>query len=198
VTLTLAAASPASSFAPIRANLDGDARLERIVARGTWGLRQWLVLEDVCRGRRAVYRLSGVRQTVDRVQVRELDGRTGRPEFFFDMRDGAGGHVGTAKVMRHTERPGRPCPQPRTLFRYRTERPSFPAPTGYGAVNFTVSFANFAKRHRGKEIRLWEGYVDRNDALCCPSKQRVTLLRYAPRRDRYVAYRTRVSRVNQD
>lgn len=55
---------------------------------------------------------------------------------------------------------------------------------------------DLSARFRGKEIRLWEGYVDRDDPLCCPSKQRVTRFRFDPDADRYVVYQTRVSDVD--
>jgi hypothetical protein len=55
----------------------------------------------------------------------------------------------------------------------------------------------FSKRYRGREIRLTETYVDRDDAFCCPSFRRVTYFRYSGARKRYVRYRTAVRRIKR-
>jgi hypothetical protein len=177
----------------LEANLDGDRALERVLVRGKPFVAQRIVLEDRCGGTTVRHRLSRVWHSVDRVAVLDLDGVTRRPEIFFDMRNGAGGHVGVVKVV-HFHRLARgACPVPVTLFRYSPDRPPVRPPAGYGAVNFLVTPEDYARRYRGKELRLDEGLFGPNDqALCCPSRQRRTFLRYAPSRERYVVYSTRL------
>ena len=54
-----------------------------------------------------------------------------------------------------------------------------------------------SKSHAGKELRLRETYVDRNDALCCPSFERITLFGYNAGMDLYVKFRTTVKRIRK-
>ena len=154
-----------------------------------------VVLEDRCRSEPVRFRLSGAYDLVERLRVRGVDGFGERPEIVFELRSGAGGHGGLTAIVRYGERDQPGCVGPRGLFRYRPDAPPLEPPAGYGPSDWRVGIRNVA-RFRGKEIRLWEAYVDRDDPLCCPSKQRVTHFRFDPDRDRYVVYRTRVSDVD--
>jgi hypothetical protein len=59
----------------------------------------------------------------------------------------------------------------------------------------TLPLREYTRRYKGKEVRLVETYLDRDDAFCCPSFKRVTYFRFSPRPDRFVRYGTRVSRI---
>jgi hypothetical protein len=188
--VALVAAPPAAAVPrTLDVNLDRDAARERLVVTGERGVGQRVVLVDTCRGEPVRYRLTRSWHGVDRLVVRNLDRTTRRPEVLIDARDGAAGHVGVIKVVRHK---GARCPTPRTLFRYATDRPHFPPPAGYGITQFWVSAYDYRPRVRGLELRLSEYYVDADDSLCCPSAVRRTLFRYARSRDAYVPYRTTV------
>ena len=203
----LAAASayaPAAGaqVAPVVANLDGDPAVERVVPRNTenangraWGLWHF-VLVDSCDGATRRYRLSPRYTGPDRLEVRQVDWYTRRPEVFFELRLGGGGHIGVAKVVRLAGRAGRGCPTPVTLFRYSTHDPPFADPKGFGGpVDFRVEISNRTTRYRGSEIRLEERYIRPYASLADHRRRRVTLFRFSPLRNRYVPYSTRVSRV---
>jgi hypothetical protein len=63
--------------------------------------------------------------------------------------------------------------------------------------SFDVALRDVSKRHAGKEVRLYEYYVDRDDPLCCASFKRTTDFGYSAARDRYVKIRTRVRRIRR-
>jgi hypothetical protein len=219
--VALAALAPAALAdgvnRPRSANLDSDSYVERVipqeVCESTDGAlrlpqprcaddqlsRRRIVIEDICAA--DVYRrtISTVQDFVDRLRIVEADGRTARPEIFFDIRSGATGRGGESRVVRYDDpRPGATCPHPRVLFRYPTRATLGRLPRGATARSGYATFVrDYSRRFRGKEVRLDELYVDRNDAFCCPSFRRVTYLRYARKRDRYVRFRTRVSRLHR-
>jgi hypothetical protein len=90
------------------------------------------------------------------------------------------------------------CPHPRVLFGYPEKSTLGPIPRGaVGRDSWSPVLRDFTHRYRGKEIRLSETYVDRNDALCCPSFKRVSHFRFARARDEYVRYSTRVRRIEK-
>ena len=195
VMLGLAALVVAAPVGADVANLDADPRLESVGGVGPT-LRKRVVLEDRCAGEPVRFRLSPTHDVVEFVRVREVDGFGERPEVFLELRTGGGGHLGITKIVRLGERGEPGCAEPVMLFRYRPDAPRLEPPAGFAPTNWTVRVRDLSDQFRGKEIRLWEGYVDRDDPLCCPSKQRVTRLRFDSDGDRYVVYRTRVSDVD--
>lgn len=64
-----------------------------------------------------------------------------------------------------------------------------------GRDSFDVGLRDYSRRYRGKELRVDETYVDRDDAFCCPSFRRISHFRFDRRRDRYVRYATKVKRI---
>lgn len=195
VMLGLAALVAAAPLGAVVANLDADPRLESVHGLGPT-LRKRVVLEDRCAGVPVRFRLSPTHDAVEFVRVRDVDGFGERPEVVLELRTGGGGHLGITKILRLGARGEPGCAEPVTLFRYRPDAPRLEPPAAFAPTNWTVRVRDLSARFRGKEIRLWEGYVDRDDPLCCPSKQRVTRFRFDPDVDRYVVYQTRVSDVD--
>ena len=214
--LTLAAVALAGADdgdRPRRANLDSDPELERVLPQqvceatdgsihlpqpscaGDQFSRLRIVIEDVCAGEPHLRTISTIQDYVDDLRVTELDGRADRPEIFFTIRSGATGRGGEMRVVRYGESGGT-CPGVHGLFRFPTKSTLGRIPRGaVGRVNFYAFPYELRKRFPGKELRLVETYVDRNDSFCCPSFRRVTLFRFDRDRDRYVRYRTRVRRI---
>jgi len=222
LTLLLVPAAVASGDAagPISANLDNDPQLERLVPEEvcesiktgsdrptpppcgeTEFSRHRIVVQDTCPGdqpRRIT--LSSVQDTVDRLRVVEADGKTKRPEIFFDMRSGATGRGGEIRVVRYSPPAGIACHggKARRLFRYPSHATLGRIPRGAaGHDSFSAFLGNYERRFAGKEIRVIETYVDRDDAFCCPSFRRVTYFRFSRARDEYTRYRTRVTRIKK-
>jgi hypothetical protein len=206
----------AAADAPLSANLDSDPALEHVVSRqlceapdGKFTVppppcsddqfpRRRIEVEDSCDGKGYTFAISSVQDFVDRLRVTNADGRTKRPEIFFDLRSGATGRGGEAQVVRIVDERRGVCPRPRILFRYPRKSTLGPIPRGaLGHDSWSPALRDFTRRYRGKEIRMTETYVDRNDAFCCPSFERVSYFRFSRPRDRYVRYRTRVSRIEQ-
>jgi hypothetical protein len=207
----------AASDSPRRANLDSDPALERVVARelceaGDGALtapppacgedqfpRRRVEVEDSCGGKAYTFAISSVQDFVNRLRITNADRTTKRPEIFFDLRSGATGRGGETQVVRILdERPGRECPSVKILFLYPSRSTLGLIPRGAaGRDSWSPVLRDFTRRHRGKEIRLTETYVDRNDAFCCPSFERVSYFRFARARDTYVRYRTRVRRIEK-
>jgi hypothetical protein len=212
VALALAAASPAADRFRT-SNLDSDPEPERLVVRELCQSadgeltppqprcgndqfpRRRIEIEDVCNGQPASLLVSTVQDDVSKLRVLEADGRTARPEIFFDLRSGATGRGGDVRLVRLDEVTGA-CPRTLALFRYpsRSTRGAIPRGAAF-RDSFSVSVGDRRKRYRGKEIRVTETYVDRDDAYCCPSFRRDTYFFFARRVDRYVRYGTRVRRI---
>jgi hypothetical protein len=212
--LGAAALAPALGIiAPLDVNLDSDPEPERVVPQevceaadgtlhppqpactGDQFSRRRVVIEDTCDGKPYLRPISTVQDGVDRLRVINADGATQRPEIFFDMRSGATGRGGDVRVVRYDPGDGS-CWKPHRLFRYPARATLGPVPRGAaGRVGFSPSLGDFNRRYGGREIRLIETYVDRDDAFCCPSFRRVTYFRYRTGPDRYVRYRTGVKRI---
>jgi hypothetical protein len=156
------------------------------------------VIEDTCNGKPYTRDISSVQDTVDRLRVIDADGATQRPEIFFDTRSGATGRGGDARVVRYDPDDSGSCWKPHRLFRYPTRATLGRIPRGAeGRVGFSPFLGNFRNRYGGREVRMIETYVDRDDAFCCPSFRRVSYFRYRSGPDRYVRYRTRVNRIKK-
>jgi hypothetical protein len=194
VWLGLAALVIAVPANAVLSNLDADPRLERVegVSYGS-AVKNRILLRDRCSGRPVSHRLSGVHDHVEYIRVRRVDGFAERPEIVFELRTGAGGHLGVTRIVRYGERGQEGCVEPVGLFRYRPDAPPLEPPRRHGTTNWVLELRDYTARFRGKELRLWEGYVKSSDPLCCPSKQRVTRFRFDPEKDRYRPYWTRVA-----
>jgi hypothetical protein len=194
-------------------NLDADPALEQVIPQEVCTslaggaatsactpdqyTQRRVVIEDTCKGGPYALAVSSVQDTVDRLMVANLDGLTPRPEIFFDMRSGASGRVGDTRVVRWDDGPAGGCPQARTLFRYsKKTRGKVPRGAAY-RDNYSVALRELSKRYAGKEIRLLESYVDRNDPFCCPSFKRTSFFGYSGGKDSYERYRTRVKRIKK-
>jgi hypothetical protein len=196
-----AAALPGAAVAAssTEVNLDGDPEPERLVVRDIVTgdppyqlTQQTAAIEDTCAGQPAAFEL--LREPEDHVDtLRALQAQDigERPEILVLASSGAAGRAGAAKLARYED-----CASARTLFSYDTATANRRL-RRYGVAFFRVSLRNLTRRYAGREIRLTEGLATRSDALCCPSRRRVTLLGYNAGRDRYVAYSRRVVRVRR-
>ena len=210
---TLGSLARADEAGPVSANLDSDPDLEHVVpvqicesfdgkrrvpppACGDKEFpRHRIVIEDTCNGMPYTRDVSSVQDTIYRLRVVNADGATQRPEIFFDARSGATGRGGDIRVVRY-DPVADACWKPHRLFRYPARDTLGRIPRGAaGHDSFSAFLGNFSKRFNGREIRMIETYVDRDDAFCCPSFRRITYFRYRSGRNKYVRYATRVTRI---
>jgi hypothetical protein len=213
----LIAASAAFGLDPDRTrvvNLDSDPEPERIVPRqlceapdGTVSLpapvcgedqfvQRRIEIEDTCNGAPYTRVISSAQDDVNRLGVTEADGSSERPEIFFDLRSGATGRGGDIRVVRYGKAGAQGCPEPRALFRFPSRRTLGRIPRdAAGRDSFDVALHDYTHRYRGKELRVTETYVDRDDPFCCPTFKRITRFRFDRRQDLYVRYRTKVSKI---
>ena len=158
-----------------------------------------IVIQDTCGGQPYASVISSEQEAVIKLKVSNFESITKRPEIFFDLRSGAGGRVGEIRIVswEDTDSPTA-CRKPRNLFLYPSRRTLGKVPRHAKSHDtFDAILRNHTKRHAGKELRLRETYVDRNDALCCPSFQRITWFGYNAGKDLYVRIGTRVKRIRK-
>jgi hypothetical protein len=168
------ASHPDGPYETRRANLDQDRAVEQAVGWqssdiGHTTIAWWVEIENACRGRKAKYRVSGKRRTLDVFRTPEADGATKRREVFYVLRDSVG--QGETAIVRLTRR--RSCPAPRYLFRYVTH---------FDVIRFTVGLSDFDRSKRGLEVRLFEDMLGDADTT--------RYYAYDPRTERYLLYRT--------
>jgi hypothetical protein len=183
---------------PRSANLDSDAELEQVIPQEVeFGRR--LVIQDTCNGVTYSRTISSEQEAVVTLKVSNFADITPRPEIFFDLRSGAAARVGEIGIVSWEDgATAADCPVARTLFRYPSKRTSGRLPRRAKAVSsFDAVLRDRSKRFGGKELRLTEFYVDRNDPLCCASFRRVTWFGYSAGRDLYVRFKTRLSRIRR-
>ena len=185
----LAPPSSAMIERAVRADLDADRALETLVPELRGDHDRRIVLHDRCDGRSRRRPLSRWFDSVDRLEVIEADGSDERPEFLFDGRIGAGGHLGGIRLMRAVAN----CRAPRRLFSYDPQRPPTRAPRGFGITDFSVDMEDRTARFRGRELCLYEGLIRAYEPLT-PTHKRVSLWRFDRVADRYVRYRARTMR----
>jgi hypothetical protein len=196
-------------------NLDDDPQLEKVVPQevclppageavvsdcppGDFPQRH-IVVQDTCGGAPYASVISSEQDFVQTLKVANFEPRTKRPEIFFDLRSGAGGRAGEVGIVswEDTSNPTA-CRTPRDLFLYPSRRTVGKVPRrAKSHDSFAVTLRNHTKRFPGKEVRLVETYVDRNDAFCCPSFERATWFGYSARKDRYVRISTAVRRIKK-
>ena len=195
-------------------NLDGDPDLEHVIPQEACTTladravvaactpdqfaQRRIVIEDTCNGAPYSKVISSEQDDVYKLQVRQFDGLTPRPEVFFDLRSGATGGVGELRIVRWDDGLPGSCPRAKDLFVYPSKKTRGRVPRGAKYRDgFTERVRNFTKRYAGLEIRVSEYYVDRDDANCCPSFRRFTWFGYSGGKDRYERYRTRVKRIKK-
>ena len=180
---------------PVEADLDSDPAPEHLVVTDvtTDQFTQHNVqLQDTCAGAPVSYDLLRQPQDIiDRLRVVRAVGGD-RPDILVVAVSGASGRAGVAELERYDDaQPGSGeggCTQPKVLFSYDSTNPRPRPPRHFAVAGFRISVRNLTRRFRGREIRLVEGLAGPHDALCCPSRLRVSRLRYDRARDRYVRY----------
>jgi hypothetical protein len=199
--------------APVSANLDDDPAIEQVIpqevclppgaavvppcAPDQFTQRQ-VVIADSCNGVPFTRVVSSQQEAVIKLTVSNFQDITPRPEIFFDLRSGAGGRFGEIRVVSWKESDVAGCQEPRTLFRYPSKYTRGRVPRKARSHDtFVATLRNLSKRYAGKEIRLRETYVDSNDALCCPSFERITLFGYNAGMDLYLKYKSTVKRIRK-
>jgi hypothetical protein len=195
--LLLAALAPQAARAmveePLSAELDGDPALERLVpepVEDRFGYEQRrVILEDDCGPR--TYRLLPPRDTVADMRVLEADADDSRPEILLEGRSGVSGRAGITRVARA----GAPCAPPRILFSYSSTAPRPAPPRGTYVTNYGVTLRDYTPDHRGREIRLREFLVRNDRPPLAANRQRLSYWRYSRAGDRWVRYRSRVTRL---
>lgn len=181
----------------VTGNLDADPALERLVPQpveDSFGFeRRRVVLEDACEGGTHRIRISPVHDTVGVLKIVQADG-VGRPEILVEGRSGASGRAGITRVLRY-QAAADACGRRRVLFSYSSTSPRPRPPSGTYVANYGVRLRNFNSRHRGREVRLQESLARNSQPPIAARRQRVSYWRYSPSGDRWVRYRTRVTRL---
>ena len=215
-----AVAIPSLAFAKVQTtpkvvNLDSDPELEQVIPQEfchpfTEGAavsacppsafaQRRIAIADTCHGAPYSRVVSTDQEAVIALRVSNFEDATDRPEIFFDLRSGAGGRVGELGLVRWNDGPAQgACPEPRALFRYPSKRTLGRVPHRAKAHDtFDATLRDVTRRYAGKEVRLRETYIDRDDALCCPSFERISLFGYNAGQDLYVRFRSRVKRIRR-
>jgi hypothetical protein len=202
--VVLVAAAPASAWVGPEqktGDLDGDdqaetVRSERVDVPGAENAfdQTEIRVADTCPdGRQVDARIAGPQENLALMRLKPADTRPGR-EVFVDLRSGAAGRLGEARLVAWRESAGSPCRVPRNLFFYKDPtRP--PRGATRDVSSFLVSVRDMVRRYRGLEIALDERFLRRGDANCCGTYKKVSYWRYSGKRDRYVRFRTVVRRV---
>lgn len=194
VVAPAALASHPSQHRELKANLDRDRALERIVAdedvsrdHSIW--RASVRVVDRCRGRDRSYLVLDGYQRLEIARPVQADGR-GSSEVLVLLRGSAAG-AGGARIVRLTPRSGR-CPSLRTLFTYVAARAE-PGPVPDLRLTwFTVELVELERRYGGRELRLTEEFTM---PPMLSAVRRETLYRYVRGRDTYVVYATNTHRM---
>jgi hypothetical protein len=181
VAALLALAAPTchpGRMTTVRANLDGDAAKEIVVAAENQNCAHtsyfsFVSVRNRCAGEWRTLQLVSETTPLRAFRVVDADGLTKRREVFF-----ATGK--TAKVVRLVERRGR-CPSPVALYTYT---PS-PVPVGYEWSGFSAELGELTSDFRGLELRVTEFYGGGTPGQV---RRRETLFRYDRARKRYVEY----------
>jgi hypothetical protein len=207
--LALVVAAPASGLfrsKTVSGNLDRDANIEKVVAEKVPDptdpnddtLAQTAVdVIDQCPSGEVHVRVAGPQEALVELKLVTADTQPGK-DVLADLRSGASGRVGEVDLV--SWRPisgGTPCAGPHYLFKYRSAHPTHPPPHTVAMTDFVVSVRDFTHRFRGNELRLSEGWATANDALCCPTYEKLSFYRYVKSRDRFIRYHTELKRNRQ-
>jgi hypothetical protein len=194
VGLSLSVAAPAAAFLGPQqksADLDGDGvaetvRAVRVPVSGVTDERfdqTAIEISASC----ATRRIAGPQENLALMRLRNADARKGR-EVFVDLRSGAAGRLGEARVVAW-----RGC-KPRQLFAYKSDNHTRTPRGGNGDI---AAFGAGYRTRRGTtvlDVVLSEDFVRKGDPPTFGGIQKLTLWRYSAKRDRYVRIRTRVTR----
>lgn len=191
-------AVPATAFVgpeSKRGDLDGDGQNEtvrsvRIDVKGVESMFDptQIRIEDTCKGKPVRRYVTGRQDSLVKLRLKRIDTHEGL-DVFADLRSGAAARQGETDIVAW-----RGCRAHR-LFRYRSTHPTAKPKGTTGEVGpFDVRVRNYAKRYRGLEVRLAEGFLSKGEAECCPSTKKVTYWRYSAKRDRYIRYSTKLTR----
>jgi hypothetical protein len=207
--LALLLAAPAVAFfkpKSVSGNLDSDANIEKVVAEKVPDatdpsddtLAQTAVdVIDQCGPTEVHVRVAGPQEALIELKLLTADTQPGK-DILADLRSGASGRVGEVDLVSWRPIPGgTPCAGPHYLFRYRSAHPTHRPPGTVAMTDFVVDVKNFTRRFPGNELRLSEGWATRNDALCCPTYEKLSFYRYAKSRDRFIRYHTELKRNRQ-
>ena len=127
-------------------------------------------------------RIAGPQENLALLRLKWADTRPGR-EVFADLRSGAAGRLGEARLVAW-----RNCAL-RQLFAYRSDHHTRTPPGGNGDISaFVVKLRDMTRRYRGLEVALSERFNRQGDPPCCGSISKTTHWRYSRARDRYVRY----------
>jgi hypothetical protein len=188
-----ALASHPSQHRELKANLDGDRALERVIAvedvsrdHSIW--RASVRIVDRCAGRNRSYQVAAGFQRLGEAKAEQVDGRG--PKEVLGVVYSPTATDGVARLVRLVSRPGR-CPALRTLFAYTAARTDRPA-SGFELTQFTVEIVELDARYPGRELRLTELF---QTPPMLSSIHREKLYRYVRARDGYVLYATNTHRI---
>lgn len=187
ILLAVASVASARVVRPIRANLDGDGRVERVEVvagsranpyGGTVRIPvQYVRVVDRIRGKLIKRRLSPkVERAVAKVRDFNVDGKRdvwfagssgngGAAPHWFGLYDWVGGHR-------------------RVLWSYSSRG----SPVGNRWAGASVHREQYSTDHPGLELVLWEGVRSSGDPNCCPSRILVSVYAYSQERGRYRLY----------
>jgi hypothetical protein len=199
---------------PRVANLEGGPELEQVRARSVCQApggelsapvatkckagsfpRHRIDLEDTCAGEPRTLALSSVQDFVVRLRASEIDGDAAHKEIFFDVRSGATGRGGVVRIIRMVDGAPGTCARAESLFRYPSKAAIGRLPKGASSLSsWDAEVRDYAARYRGKEVRLFETFVDRDDAYCCPTFLRKSFFRLVDG-ERYVRFRSETRRI---
>ena len=204
--LVLALAAPASGLfraKSVSGNLDSDANIEKAVAEKVPDptdptddtLVQTAVdIVDQCGANQVSTRVAGPQEALVELKLVDADTHAGK-DVLADLRSGASGRVGEIDLVSWRPNPGAtPCGLPRYLFKYNSAHPTHRPPHTIAMTDFVVSVKDFTRRFRGNELRLSEGWATPNDALCCPTYEKLSFYRYVKAKDRFVRYHSELKR----
>jgi hypothetical protein len=196
VAVPAGGASHPSREITLRANLDGDRAVERVVATEDSSvdhseLSARVAVLDRCAGRERTLRVADGRASLLAARFLQADGR-GRAEVL----GAVGGPLGTvgagaAKVVRLVA-VRRGCPRLRALFSYSASSPPLPAPEGFLLSSYELRPDELEARYRGRELVLVEWY---RSGAALSSRVRTSTYRYATSNDRYVLLKSFVATV---
>jgi hypothetical protein len=186
-----------------RADLDGDAPEEAVssVRVDIPGVadefdQTEIRVSDTCGSTPISRRIAGPQDNLAKLRLRRIDTRSGA-DVFVDLRSGAAGRLGEARVVAWRRRSGATCRGPRNLFRYKADKPTRrPRGTTGEVSTFAARVVERAARYRAREVVLTEFFLAESDPACCGSVKKVTYWRYSRGRDKYVRYRTKLRRLN--
>jgi hypothetical protein len=151
-------------------------------------------VSDSCMSGPIEVAIAGGQDTLSALRLLDADTHTGK-DIFLDLRSGAAGRAGAAKVVSWRPSPGPACQAPKTLFHYVSTHPTHRPRGTVALTDFEVAVKDLERRFRGMEVRLMEGFARPREPLCCPAFRKTTFFRYDRGRDRYVRYRSSVRRV---